>query len=139
MSESFLELPLQFDGVRFKSTSLMDSLMSAVNTLVSTPRGSVPCDPEFGAAQLSPDKSLVELASIKDELARTIKDTLEKNEPRLDKISVKVQGGLKPDKSGVAPLRIEISGEIASTGQQFKLEKLLSEDYYRAPFPGRVG
>ncbi len=89
--------------------------------------------------QLAPDKSLVELGSIKDDLARTVKDALEQGEPRLDKINVKVQGGIKPDKSGITPLKIEITGEIASTGKPFRLEKILSEDYYRSPFPGRLG
>jgi predicted component of type VI protein secretion system len=125
--------------VRFKSTTLIDSLLKQVMVLVSTPRGSVPCDPEYGTVQLAPDKSLVELGSIKDDLARTVKDALEQGEPRLDKVNVKVHGGIKPDKSGVSPLKIEITGEIASTGKPFRLEKTLSEDYYRSPFPGRLG
>jgi hypothetical protein len=139
MSELFLELPLQFDGMRFKTISLADSITSLVTTIVSTPRGSVDCDSFFGTLQLAPDKSLVELGSIKEELARTIKEAIERNEPRLDKINVKVSGGPKPDKSGVAPLRIELTAVIVASGKSFELDKTLSEDYYRTPFPGRVG
>jgi predicted component of type VI protein secretion system len=139
MTDLYLDLPLQFDGVRFKNASLFNSIAVQVGIIVSTPRGSVRCDPEFGTSQLSPDKSLVELGAIKDDLARTIKDAIEKNEPRLDKVNVKVQGGPRPDKSGLAPLKLEITGLIAATGAPFRLEKTLSEDYYRSPFPGRVG
>jgi len=139
MSDNYFELPLQFDGLRFKGTSLFNSLVMQVSALISTPKGSVPCDSDFGSVQLSPDKSLVELGSIKDDLARNIKEAVEQGEPRLTKVNVKVHGGPRPDKSGVAPLRIEITGEIASTGREFRLEKTLSEDYYRSPFPGRLG
>lgn len=139
MSETYFELPLQFDGIRFKTISLEESITRLVTTIVSTPRGSVKCDRHFGTRQLAPDKSLIELASIKEELARTIKESIERNEPRLDKVNVKVSGGPKPDKSGVAPLKIELSAVIADSGKSFKLEKALSEDYYRTPFPGRVG
>lgn len=139
MSESYLELPLQFDGARFKTISLAESITRLVTTVVSTPRGSVDCDRFFGTLQLAPDKSLIELASIKEELARTIKEAIERNEPRLDKVNVKVSGGPKPDKSGVAPLKIELTAVIAASGKSFELEKALSEDYYRTPFPGRVG
>jgi hypothetical protein len=52
---------------------------------------------------------------------------------------VKVSGGPKPDKSGVAPLKIQLTAIIAANGKSFELEKALSEDYYRTPFPGRVG
>lgn len=139
MSESYLELPIQFDGAHFKTISLVESVTSLVTTIVSTPRGSVDCDRFFGTQQLAPDQSLIELASIKEELAKTIKEAIERNEPRLDKINVKVSGGPKPDKSGVAPLKIELTAVIAASGKNFELEKTLSEDYYRTPFPGRVG
>lgn len=139
MSELYLELPLQFDGTRFKTLPLVESITSLVTIIVSTPRGSADCDRFFGTMQLAPDKSLIELASIKEELARTIKEAIERNEPRLDKVNVKVSGGPKPDKSGVAPLKIELTAVIADSGKSFKLEKALSEDYYRTPFPGRVG
>jgi predicted component of type VI protein secretion system len=137
--EIYLELPLQFDGIRFKPSALYNSIAMNVATIISTPKGSAPCELEFGATQLSPDKPLAELGGIKDDLARTVKDAIEKNEPRLDKVNVKVQGGLKADKSGLAPLKVEIMAEITATGRAFKLEKVLTEDYYRAPFPGRVG
>jgi hypothetical protein len=139
MSEIYLDLPLQFDGTRFKTISLVESVTMLVTTVVSTPRGSVDCDPFFGTRQLAPDKSLVELGSIKEELARTIKEAIERNEPRLDKINVKVTGGPKPDKTGVSPLKIELTATIVATGKSFELDKTLSEDYYRSPFPGRVG
>jgi predicted component of type VI protein secretion system len=139
MSESYLELPLQFDGVKFKSTNLYDSIVKNVAAIVSTPKGSVTCDPGFGTLQLAPDKPLTELGSIKEELAKTILDAIEQNEPRLAKISVKVHGGPKSDKTGLAPLRLEITADIVATGKAFKVEKKLSEDYYRTPFPGRLG
>jgi hypothetical protein len=139
MNDNYLDLPLQFDGVRFKSTSLGDSITKQVAAIISTPKDSVPCDPDFGSVQLAPDKSMLEIGSIKDDLARNIREAIERGEPRLNKVNVKVQGGPKPDKSGIAPLKIEITGEIASTGKEFRLEKTLSEDYYRSPFPGRLG
>lgn len=139
MSDLYLKLPLQFDGARFKTTSISDSIASVVSMIISTPKGSVSCDEEFGTAQLARDEALVELGAIKEDLSRTIKLAVEKNEPRLDQIVVKVHGGLKTDKSGIIPLKIEISAKIASTGKKFKLEKALSEDYYRTPFPGRMG
>ncbi len=139
MADIYLELPLQFDGTKFKSTSLFDSIVKNVAAIISTPMGSVTCDPGFGTRQLSPDKPLTELGSIKEDLARTIMEAMERNEPRLEKVNVKVHGGPKPDKSGLAPLKIEITGEIAATGKSFRLEKKLSEDYYRTPFPGRLG
>jgi uncharacterized protein len=139
MTDNYLELPLQFDGLHFKSTLTINSVVMQVAALISTPKGSVPCDPDFGTVQLAPDKSLVELGSIKDDLARNIREALERGEPRLSKINVKVQGGPKPDKSGISPLKLEITGEISSTGKTFTLEKTLSEDYYRSPFPGRLG
>jgi predicted component of type VI protein secretion system len=139
MNSNYLELPLQFDGMRFKNAGVYDSVVMQVTSIVSTPRGSVACDLHFGTIQLAPDKSLVELGSIKDDLARNIKEAIERDEPRLIKLNVKVHGGPKPDKSGIAPLKIEITGEIATTGKAFKLEKTLSEDYYRSPFPGRLG
>jgi hypothetical protein len=135
----YLELPLQFDGARFKGTTLYDSIVKVVTAIVSTPKGSVGSDQAFGTVQLAPDKSLVELGSIKDDLARNIKDAIELGEPRLVKLNVRIHGGPKPDKTGVSPLKIEITGEIAQSGKPFKLEKILSEDYYRSPFPGRLG
>ncbi len=139
MDDFFLELPLQFDGHKFKNISLTDSVASVVSIIISTPKGSAACDKEFGTAQLSPDKTLVELGTIKEDLAKTIKSALEQNEPRLANIVVKIHGGSKGDSSGITPLRIEIRAEIAATGKKFRLEKTLSEDYYRAPFPGRMG
>ncbi|HBC46672.1 MAG TPA: hypothetical protein DCZ43_06470 [candidate division Zixibacteria bacterium] len=139
MSETYLELPLQFDGVKFKTTNLFDSIVKNVAAIISTPKGSVVCDPGFGTHQLSPDKPLTELGSIKEELAKTLMEAIEKNEPRLAKVSVKVHGGPKSDKSGMAPLQLEITADIVATGRVFKLEKKLSEDYYRTPFPGRLG
>jgi phage baseplate assembly protein W len=139
MSDNCVDLPLQFNGARFRSTSLYNSIAMQVGIIVSTPLGSVQCDPEFGTAQLAPDKPLTEMGAIKDDLARTVREAIEKNELRLVKVNVKVQGGPKPDKSGLSPLRVEVTGVIGSTGDPFKLAKTLSEDYYRSPFPGRVG
>jgi len=134
-----LDLPLQFDGARFKTTSLSDSIAKVVAVIISTPRGSVVCDQKFGTDQLGPDESLVEIDTIKEDLAKTIKSALEQNEPRLGNVSVKIQGGLKADKSGIIPLKIVISAAEKMTGRSFKLEKTLTEDYYRTPFPGRMG
>lgn len=134
-----MDLPLQFDGARFKTTSLSDSIAKVVAVIISTPRGSVVCDQKFGTDQLGPDESLVEIDTIKEDLAKTIKSALEQNEPRLGNVSVKIQGGLKADKSGIIPLKIVISAAEKMTGRSFKLEKTLTEDYYRTPFPGRMG
>jgi phage baseplate assembly protein W len=139
MENTYLDLPLRFDGSKFKSTSLSDSISKVVSVIISTPKGSVLCDREFGTEQLDPDEALVEMETIKDDLSRTIKSALERNEPRLEKISVKIQGGMKPDKTGILPLKIIISATEISTGKIFKLEKTLTEDYYRTPFPGRMG
>jgi phage baseplate assembly protein W len=135
----FLDLPLRFDGAKFKTTSLSDSVAKVVAVIISTPRGSVACDPRFGTDQLGPDESLVEMDTIKEDLAKTIKSALEQNEPRLGNVSVKIQGGLKADKSGIVPLKIVINAAEKLTGRTFKLEKTLTEDYYRTPFPGRMG
>jgi phage baseplate assembly protein W len=135
----YLDLPLQFDGARFKTTSLSDSIAKVVAVIISTPRGSVVCDKRFGTDQLGPDESLVEMDTIKEDLAKTIKSAVEQNEPRLSNVSVKIQGGLKADKSGIIPLKIVISATEKMTGRTFKLEKTLTEDYYRTPFPGRMG
>lgn len=139
MDENYLDLPLQFNGSKFKSTSLADSILKVVSIVISTPKGSARCDEEFGTAQLGPDETLVEMDTIKEDLARTIKDALQQNEPRLGNIAVKIQGGVKSDKSGILPLRIIISAKELLTGKSFKLEKILTEDYYRTPFPGRMG
>lgn len=135
----YLDLPLQFDGAKFKTTSLSDSVAKVVAIVISTPKDSVVCDPKFGTDQLGPDESLVEMDTIKEDLAKTIKSAVEQNEPRLGSISVKIQGGLKADKSGIVPLKIIISAAEKMTGRTFKLEKTLTEDYYRTPFPGRMG
>jgi len=135
----YLDLPLQFDGARFKTILLSDSVAKLVSIIISTPKGSVVCDPEFGTVQLGPDESLVEMDTIKEDLAKTIKSALEQNESRLSGISVKIQGGLKADKSGILPLKIVINAAEKVTGKNFKLEKTLTEDYYRTPFPGRMG
>jgi phage baseplate assembly protein W len=139
MDDTYLDLPLRFDGSKFKSISLSNSIVKIVSIIISTPRGSVLSDPEFGTSQLSPDEALVEMETIKEDLAKTIKNALERNEPRLEKVIVKVQGGMKPDKTGILPLKIIISANETATGKSFKLEKTLTEDYYRTPFPGRMG
>jgi len=139
MDNFYLDLPLQFDGTKFKNISLRDSVVKVVSIIISTPKGSVVCDQNFGTDQLSPDKALVEMETIKEDLAKTIKSALERNESRLDGISVKIQGGLKPDKTGILPLKIIINANEILTGKIFKLEKTLTEDYYRTPFPGRMG
>jgi hypothetical protein len=139
MENSYLDLPLRFDGSKFKDTSLSRSISKIVSIVISTPKGSVLCDEEFGTDQLGPDEALVEMDTIKEDLSRTIKSALVRNEPRLEKVSVKVQGGMKADKTGVLPLKIIISASEAGTGKNFKLEKTLTEDYYRTPFPGRMG
>ena len=139
MERYYIELPLKFDGSRFDTTSLKESVIKIVSIIISTPSDSVSCDKEFGTAQLDPSKVLVEVGAIKDELSRTIRAALEKNEPRLENISVKVHGGVKSNTAGTTPLKIEIEAVIAATGNKFKLEKILKEDYYRTPFPGRMG
>ena len=139
MEESYLDLPLQFDGAKFKTISLRNSVVKTVSMIISTPKGSVVCDKEFGTDQLSPNEALVEMETIKEDLAKTIKTALERNESRLDGITVKIQGGLKPDKTGIQPLKIIINANEISTGKKFKLERVLTEDYYRTPFPGRMG
>ena len=139
MENTYLDLPLRFDGSKFKSTSLSDSITKVVSIIISTPKGSVVCDKEFGTHQLAPDEALVEMETIKEDLAKTIKSALEQNESRLGKISVKIQGGMKPDKTGILPLKIIINATETPTGKAFKLEKTLTEDYYRTPFPGRMG
>ena len=139
MDNSYLDLPLQFDGSKFRKTSLNDSITKVVSIVISTPKDSVGCDTEFGTIQLAPDEALVEMETIKEDLAKTIRSALEQNEPRLGKIQVKIQGGMKPDKSGILPLKIIINATVLSTGKTFKLEKTLTEDYYRTPFPGRMG
>ncbi|UCE67673.1 MAG: GPW/gp25 family protein [Candidatus Zixiibacteriota bacterium] len=139
MDNTYLDLPLRFDGSKFKNTSLSDSITKLVSIIISTPKGSVFCDREFGTDQLDPDEALVEMETLKEDLAKTIKSALERSEPRLGKISVKIQGGMKPDKTGILPLKIIIGATEISTGKAFKLEKTLTEDYYRTPFPGRMG
>jgi phage baseplate assembly protein W len=139
MEDNYLDLPLQFDGAKFNSVSLSDSITKVVSVIISTPKGSSLSDPEFGTDQLGPDEALVEMETIKEDLAKTIKSALERNEPRLEKVTVKVQGGIKPDKTGILPLKIMISASETATGKSFKLEKILTEDYYRTPFPGRMG
>jgi predicted component of type VI protein secretion system len=139
MEDNYLDLPLQFDGSRFNRISLSTSIAKIVSVVISTPKGSVSGDSEFGTDQLSPDEALVEMETIKEDLAKTIKSALERNEPRLEKVTVKVQGGIKPDKTGILPLKIMISASEIATGKSFKLEKTLTEDYYRTPFPGRMG
>ena len=139
MDNDFLKLPLQFDGLRFKSTSLKESVIRIVSIIISTPEGSVYSDKDFGTTQLDPDKVMVELGKIKDDLSKSIKIALEKNEPRLENISVKIQGGQKSEARGTMPLKVRINAVIAATGQEFSLEKALKEDYYRTPFPGRLG
>jgi len=139
MDNTYLDLPLRFDGTKFKNTSLSDSIAKVVSIIISTPKGSVLCDKDFGTDQLDPDEALVEMETIKEDLAKTIKSALERSEPRLGKISVKIQGGMKPDKTGILPLKIIIGATEISTGKVFKLEKTLTEDYYRTPFPGRMG
>jgi predicted component of type VI protein secretion system len=139
MEDNYLDLPLRFDGSKFKNISLSNSITRVVSIIISTPKGSVSSDPEFGTDQLSPGEALAEMETIKEDLAKTIKYAIERNEPRLEKVTVKVQGGMKPDKTGILPLKIIINaGEIA-TGKSFNLEKTLTEDYYRTPFPGRMG
>ncbi len=139
MDNTYLDLPLRFDGSKFKNTSVSDSITKVVSIIISTPKGSVLCDKEFGTNQLDPDEALVEMETLKEDLAKTIKSALERSEPRLGKISVKIQGGMKPDKTGILPLKIIITATEISTGKVFKLEKTLTEDYYRTPFPGRMG
>ena len=139
MDNVFLELPLQFNGLSFKTTSLRDSVNKIVSIVISTPTGSVQCDKDFGTTQLDPEKVLVELGKIKDDLSKTVRIALEKNEPRLDNISVKIQGGQKSEARGTMPLKVRINAVIAATGKEFRLEKTLKEDYYRTPFPGRMG
>jgi len=139
MDNSYLDLPLQFDGKKLRSTSLKDSIIKNVSMIISTPRGSARCDRKFGTVQLAPDEALVEMETIKEDLAKTIKSALEQNELRLASISVKIQGGLKADKSGILPLKIIINAKEKITGKKFNLEKTLTEDYYRTPFPGRMG
>ena len=139
MEDTYLDLPLRFDGSRFKITSLSDSIAKVVSIAISTPKGSALSDPEFGTDQLGPDEALVEMETIKEDLAKTIKSALDKSEPRLGSVAVKVQGGMKPDKTGILPLKIIISASEIATGKNFKLEKTLTEDYYRTPFPGRMG
>lgn len=139
MEDIYLDLPLQFDGSRFKRTSLSNSIDRVVSIAISTPRGSAMSDPEFGTDQLGPDEALVEMETIKEDLAKAIKSALEKSEPRLENVAVKVQGGMKPDKTGILPLKIIITASEIATGNNFKLEKALTEDYYRTPFPGRMG
>jgi predicted component of type VI protein secretion system len=139
MNETYLDLPLQFDGKTFGKTTSADSIIKNVSVIISTPKNSVACNPEFGTEQLGPNAALVEMDSIKEDLARTIKTAIEKNEPRLDNVSVKIQGGMKADKSGILPLKIIIGATEVSTGKNLKLEKVLTEDYYRTPFPGRMG
>jgi len=139
MENSYLDLPLRYDGSKFKTTSLSGSISKLVSIVISTPKGSAGSDPGFGTDQLDPDEALVEMETIKEDLARTIKSALERNEPRLEKLSVKVQGGIKPDKTGILPLKIIISASETATGKNFKMEKTLTEDYYRTPFPGRMG
>ena len=139
MDNTYLDLPLRFDGSKFKNTSLSDSITKVVSVIISTPKGSVLCDREFGTDQLDPDEALVEMETIKEDLAKTIKSALERSESRLEKVSVKIQGGMKPDKTGILPLKIIIGATEVSTGKGFKLEKTLTEDYYRTPFPGRMG
>jgi predicted component of type VI protein secretion system len=139
MENDYLHVPLQFDGSRFSRISLSESIARVVSVVISTPKGSVSGDSEFGTDQLSPDEALVEMETIKEDLAKTIKSALERNEPRLEKVTVKVQGGIKPDKTGILPLKIIISAGEVATGKNFKMEKILTEDYYRTPFPGRMG
>jgi phage baseplate assembly protein W len=139
MDKPCLSLPLQFDGAKFVKTASADSIVRSVSIIISTPVGSVGCDPNFGTEQLGPDAALVEMDSIKEDLSRTIKAAIEKNEPRLENITVKIQGGMKADKSGILPLKIIIGATETATGKNFKLEKVLTEDYYRTPFPGRMG
>jgi len=139
MDNTYLDLPLKFDGSKFKTITLSDSIAKVVSIIISTPKGSVLCDKEFGSSQLDPDEALVEMETIKEDLAKTIKSALERNEPRLDKVTVKIQGGMKPDKTGILPLKIMIGATEILTGKIFKLEKTLTEDYYRTPFPGRMG
>jgi phage baseplate assembly protein W len=139
MENTYLDLPLRFNGSKFKNTSLSGSIAKIVSIIISTPKGSVSSDGGFGTDQLGPDEALVEMETIKEDLAKTIKSALERNEPRLEKVSVKVQGGMKPDKTGILPLKIIISANEIATGKNFKLEKTLTEDYYRTPFPGRMG
>lgn len=139
MNNFYLDLPLQFDGTRFKNTSLSDSVAKVVSIIISTPKGSVACDREFGTSQLAPEEALVEMETIKEDLAKTIKSAMERNEPRLTDITVKIQGGMKSDKTGVLPLKIIISATEILTDKTFRLEKTLTEDYYRTPFPGRMG
>ena len=139
MNDSYLTLPLQFDGARFKTNPLQQSVADIVSTVISTPLGSVVCDRKFGTAQLPPEKAQVEIGTIKEDLARNIKSALEQNEPRLSKVTVKIHGGMKNDRAGLTPLKIEVVAELADEGKKFRLEKTLTEDYYRAPFPGRVG
>jgi phage baseplate assembly protein W len=139
MENTYLDLPLRFDGSKFKSTSLSDSIVKVVSIIISTPKGSVSCDRNFGTEQLDPDEALVEMETIKEDLSKTIKTALERSEPRISKISVKIQGGMKPDKTGVLPLKIIIGATETASGKAFKLEKTLTEDYYRTPFPGRMG
>ena len=79
------------------------------------------------------------METIKEDLAKTIKSAMERNEPRLTDITVKIQGGMKSDKTGVLPLKIIISATEILTDKSFRLEKTLTEDYYRTPFPGRMG
>jgi predicted component of type VI protein secretion system len=139
MEGSYLTLPLQFDGAKFKTNSLQQSVATLVSTVISTPQGSVICDGKFGTAQLSPEKAQVEIGTIKEDLAKNIKAAIEQNESRLSKIAVKIHGGMKNEKAGLTPLKIEVVAELGDTGKKFRLEKTLTEDYYRAPFPGRVG
>jgi phage baseplate assembly protein W len=139
MENIFLDLPIQFNGLRFKTTSLVDSISKIVSVVFSTPAGSVACDKNFGTIQMDPDKVLVEIGKIKDDLSRTVKIALEKNEPRVENISVKIHGGQRSTAKGTTPLTVSISGTIAATGREFRLEKVLKEDYYRTPFPGRMG
>jgi len=139
MPDKYLNLPLQFDGAKFSYVSLSDSIAKIVSVIISTPKGSAQSDPDFGTDQLDPDEALVEIETRKEDLAKTLKSALERNEPRLEKVAVKIQGGIKPDKTGILPLKIMISASEAATGKTFKLEKILTEDYYRTPFPGRMG
>ena len=139
MNSFYLDLPLQFDGAKFKNTSLSNSIANHISIIISTPKGSAACDKQFGTDQLAPDEALVEMETIKEDLSKTIKSALEQNEPRLKDVAVKIQGGMKPDKTGILPLKIIITAKEVQTNRNFKMEKTLTEDYYRTPFPGRMG
>lgn len=135
MFVSFVNIPLRLGEVRHKAEiqriSLKDSIHNMIHLINTTSFGEVRYNPSFGCDIWKFDfENIYNPHSFREELRKSLQNTIKKNEPRLVQVSVDLQLEQVEVPTRIRNKRIKtrimisVTGTIEKTNEAFKHQEM---------------